>query len=208
MNIACLSFLFTIVMSAHAGLSGPTVLLPLPQDTILTQYYDTEEIEQLDAIVAFFDKHVLQACQGSDSLAVCYQQLFDRLLNSDTLDVGVPFGEQNEFQLSNLDRSLFHSIWTYSASRAHEPNGDSQYYNDINYNRGGQYWRFLREVSGAEPYFRKYVEPVEAAGDLPPSLYTGFAYNPSGLDFNDERHRLILAVHFLTVNNRIATYPR
>ena len=179
----------------------------LTEDTVLMQHYSTEEIAQLEAIVSFFEGYALQDCQGSDSISLCYQQYLNRLWPTDSLIIGVPFKEQNIFYLADLDKGLFHSIWTYSPSRAHLGGDQWQYYNQIDYNRSGRYWKFLKDVAEVEPYFYKYVEPMEAAGDFPPSTYTGFAYNPSGLDFNNERHRLILAVHFLMVNDILVTTP-
>ena len=180
----------------------------IEQDTILAKHYDEKEIDQLRAIVSFFDKYMLNACQRDSNIEACYQQFFDRLSNPNSFNIGIPFEDQSIFYLKDLDQKLFHSIWSYSPSRTQTADDYLQYYNKISYNPTGRYRKFLKNVSKAEPYFNKYVEPIEIAGDLSPSLFKGFLYNPSGLDFNNERHRLILAIHFLIFNDRIATTPK
>lgn len=180
----------------------------LKRDSILTKYYDAEEIKQMQNILSFFDNYIIESCQNSDDISVCYQQYLDRLSASDSLNLGVPFEEQRILYLKEIEPQLFRDIWTYSPGRARKQDGSLQYHNSINYNPTGRYRKFLKDVAEVEPYFNQYVEPITTAGDLSPSLYTGFAYDPSGLNFNDERHRLILAIHFLTVNDRLATHPR
>ena len=162
----------------------------------------------MNSIVTFFDEYVQSNCQGGSKITVCYQQFFDRLYDPDNFNIGVSFDEQSEFYLQKLSPRVFNSIWSYSQARVKLADGQLQYYNSINYNALGEYRKFLKDVSEEEPYFKKYVEPIETAGDLSPSSFKGFLYDPSGLDFSDERHRLILAIHFLTFNHKIATTPK
>ena len=180
----------------------------LDQDSILTKYYDAKEIQQMQTVLHFFDTYVIENCQDSKDTSVCYQQYFDRLSASDSLDIEIPFEEQRTLYLKKITPALFHDIWVYSPGQRRMKDGSLQYYNAIDYNPSGKYRAFLEDVAKAEPYFKKYVEPITTAGDLSPSLYRGFAFDPNGLDFNDERHRLILAIHFLTVNDRLATQPK
>lgn len=176
----------------------------LQQDTILAKHYRADEIDQLATIVNFFDAHVVSTCQNSDDIKVCYQQYFDHL--SDSFDIAVPFKDQADLYLKSLSKEVFNSIWTYSPGRAQLADGTIQWYNAIDYHPEGAYRKFLKDVSEAEPYFAKYVEPIESSGSI--AQPDGFLYDPSGLDFTNVRHRLILAVHFLTYNDQIATQPR
>ncbi len=178
----------------------------LQDDSILTKYYEPDEVEQMEAILIFFDTYVLRACSGNSDIEVCYQQYFDRLLASNDFNIGIPFKDQAELYFKELDKEVIHSIWGYSPNRTQLEGGQMKFYNAIDYNRKGRYWKFMKDVAEAEPYFDKYVEPIEAAGTI--SQPTGFLHDSSGLNFSNERHRLILAVHFLTYNDQIATKPR
>lgn len=200
MRIMCVYVVILILCGSHLSMAQP-----LEHDALLKKYFSVEELAELDCTRIFFNEQMLDSCEGSQDTKVCYQQFFDYLSKKTSLDSILSYEQQWKFY-PDIDRQLFNSIWSYSAYKANELSS-VKYYNAIDYNPTGKYRKFLKEVSEAEPYFTQYVESIETSGTLSPYLLDGFVYDPSGLYFKNARHQLILAIPFMTFNDRMATSP-
>lgn len=178
----------------------------LQNDSTASKYFTKKELKQLDRIRTFFNQQVAKNCRKS-GIETCYQQYLDRLNEASYPKLNISYAKQKNLY-NRIDKHLYHKIWQDSVKGRDPVTKKMVSRRELGYNMKGDYMRFLQDVADEEPYFRQYTEAIEAAGELPPSLFDGFAYNPSGLDFSNERHQLILAIHFLTYNDRRATRPK
>jgi len=184
-------------------------------DPLLAKHFRQEEIAKLDGIRLFFNEQLLQNCEGSQDLEVCYQQFFDRLKakisseKKENFELGLPIEKQKALY-QQIDEILFKEIWRQSTSKAYAPSLDSMVsYSTIDFRtKDSLYIMYLKDVSQEEPLFAQYLEPILNAGHLPLPLTYSMLLNPSGFDFSNPRHQLILAIHFLTLNDQTASRPR
>lgn len=203
---------FSVIIVLFCG-SSVNELSSLYSDSLLTKHFNQEEIAQLDSIRTFFNNYVLNTCEGEKTINVCYQQFFGQLLENIEVQtqyhIGVPYAEQEELY-EQINEGLFGSIWRHSTPKVYVPSVDSLVtYSTIDLrSQDSRYMEFLKDVSAEEPYFGKYIEPIIDFGHLSPSLTQGMLYNHRDLDFSNERHQLILAIHFLTVNDQEANQPK
>lgn len=195
----------TILLPLVFSVQSSAIPTSLHQDIVLKKYFEPNEIAELDSIRVYFNEQILYHCQDSKGLASCYRQFFELLRHQRSLDTLLSYEKQWKFY-PKIDRQVFNSIWSYAVHRANETSS-RKYYNSIDYAPEGRYRKFLKEVSEDEPYFKQYVEPITSSGTLPPNLLVGFARDSSGLNFDNLRHQLILAVHFMTFLDQIATSP-
>ena len=179
----------------------------LPNDPLLAKHFSRQEITQLDNIRTFFNQQIMKNCHEDSSIKACYQQYLDRLNKADRPELNISYAEQKNLY-KKIDKDLYHKIWQDSVKGRDPGTRKMISRRELGYNMKGTYIKFLQDVARKEPYFHQYTEAIEVAGELPPSLLDGFAYNPSGLDFNNERHQLILAIHFLTFNDQRVNNPK
>ncbi|MBK8627678.1 MAG: hypothetical protein IPN86_19590 [Saprospiraceae bacterium] len=67
----------------------------------------------------------------------------------------------------------------------------------------GKYLDYLeKEISQINPKTKLYIEKFSMAGDISPSIFADVVKNYGEYDIEDERIRLLIAIHYLTINHR------
>ncbi|MGB3851337.1 MAG: hypothetical protein WA958_15310 [Tunicatimonas sp.] len=174
-------------------------------DPIIDRYFTSEDAHQLDSILTFFNQQILSDCQGNKDIVHCYQEYFNRL-DTSGIYTGISYEEQQDLYES-IGEVLWKKIWEYQTEKKYDSTSRLVTSKELNYSLQGSYMKFLKDVAEEEPYFKQYVNPIEVSGDLSPALFKGFLYDPSGLDFSNQRHQLIIALHFLTFNDKLNNMP-
>lgn len=192
--VICLGLVTILVPALHSQ--------PLDQDPLINYYFNKEEINDLQSIIYFFDRHVTQDCdQGVPACLSAYAEaLADTMIA--TQEIPDIFDDTLlTSMLDSLSPKLFSEIWHY-ASRKKEISLDSTYHFwEMNYHLDGRYFKYLSASSYiTDTTLKYYVEPAEATRDMSPSMVTYPLLNHHQYDLNNERNRLIFAIHCITLN--------
>lgn len=187
--------------------------VPIVKDSLLDRHFSKTEVAQMHNIRKFFNTYIMENCENAETLELCYQEFFSRMLaafkGKGAFKVGIPFDEQ-QILYTSLDQHFQKEIWVDTKPKVYAPSVDSVVaYTTIDLRApNSRYIDFLKEIAQEENYIKMYLKPILAVGHLPFQLTQSMVNNPSGLDFNDEYHQLILAIHFLTINDQIESRPK
>lgn len=160
--------------------------------------FSSSEAQGLEEIHDFFTDKIC-AETGKNDPAECYETyMLD--LKAETPSTGVyPYfcskSEQDEL-LNNLDTDLFSEIWRYENVAGGENNGS---WTEIELNHEGKYAEFLDLLGNDYLSINEYQNALHSRGALTSSIQTSVLMFPENYDVQDERIRLVIAIHYLTV---------
>jgi hypothetical protein len=164
--------------------------------------FSEKTIQELQLLFDFFNTSISSTTDCED-LTDCYWSLFDQLLKSEengSIDLPLSFEEQMKVY-ERISKSTFNEIWAFGIGYNYRE-APNDTFNIIGINSYGKYIQFLKEVGQDYPMIKGYTEGVEAAGDIPPSIIAGILMNYKQLDIKDTRVKFIIAIHYLTLNDR------
>ena len=146
------------------------------------------ELSELNSIVSQFDEILKKEYQvaSAEEAYLKYSDYFIKNINS--VPIFNDFGKLSD-QIYKM--SVFDKIWVQ--------NKDSEY---INLAMNSDYFIYLKYLGKKNKFINEYVERIEEANDIPPSLVAGFAKNINTIDLTDKNNRLVFAIHYLTLMNR------
>ena len=157
------------------------------------------EIEDLKQITDFFIKSV---CVTSD-FENCYKNVnHDSLMMQGTgIWKKINFEEQKNLY-EQISKTTFDKIWMYCDSTYYPSETKSK---DICAVALGKYQNYLAELGKTNPRIAKYAERIQASG-----AFNGFDIQyqeilklNSNFDLNDPNIKLILAIHYLSLNDEV-----
>ncbi|WP_458626403.1 hypothetical protein [Winogradskyella sp. PC D3.3] len=167
----------------------------------LKSNFTNEEINDLKEIITFFVKNV---CAEYDSdLKKCFRKInHDSLTASGTgIWARIDFEEQKKMY-NRISPSTFDKIWMYCES-TYYPSGTKS--KDICAVAFGKYQNYLAELGKSNPRIAKYADRIQASG-----AFNGFDIQyyeilkpNSEFDLNDPNIQLILAIHYLSLNDEM-----
>jgi hypothetical protein len=175
----------------------------LENNKTVKRNFQESEIKDLKRILDFFETQIceIDGGNGADVLQ-CYRNFFVRLDSAEAsgnIDPKISFAQQLDLY-TQLSDSTFNDIWYFSmvVKRAQTSYDTlkSVTYND------GKYAAFLKDVGRTHNAVGKYYSAFEAAGDLSPSMVALLLKLYNDYDITDIRIRLIIAVHYLTLNDQ------
>lgn len=177
----------------------------LENDPLIREYFGKEEVQKLEKIVGFFDQHVKQTCATDQSLSACYNQYLENLTQvnvfaNQTLTIGISIETQSKF-LESLDNKYLNNIWWYGPEEKHLEKDSIHRKKELQYNSEGSYVGFLKALAQEDDKFAPYIDTYGLAGSISPSMVSYFLKNYKMFNISSERDRLILAIHYLTVNS-------
>jgi len=174
----------------------------LTNEILMKKYFSQKDIKNLNKILLFFDEVVKHNCKDQNIIN-CYNTYFKGLKNNADSGVSVlkiDFDEQNKL-LKSLDKTTFNKIWYYSYSIKAE-NTKITKAKIILLKPNSPYMNFLKEESKKKSYIKEYYDSVNEAGDITPGLINGIILYYNKYNLKDKKDRLILAIHYLTINSR------
>lgn len=114
-------------------------------------------------------------------------------------DTKISFEEQKQLY-DHIDSTTFNEIWTFSWKIRSTPNSRDTL-QSILWNHDGKYIRFLKEFSKDSDVVKNYYETYEKAGQISPLMISGLVIHFDKYDVSDIRMRLLIAIHYLTLND-------
>ncbi len=164
----------------------------------LTKVFTTSEINQLELLQTFFESQICTI----DSITVekCYAQYISSILKdtiSGELDFNISFGKQQKIY-EQLDSSLINEIWWFGEMRMSDTVGVFKY---ISLKRSGKYADFLKLLGKRDKIMWEYQRSALGEDFYAPSFVTGMVQTPTAFELSNPNVRLVLAIHFLTLND-------
>lgn len=164
----------------------------------LEKNFSKEQIKELKKLTEFFKKEV---CLNSESVfGNCF-----RKINHDSLFInGVGIWNKIDFdkqkKMYEDINSSFEEIWLYCESTYYPEKTKAK---SLCANTTGLYVKYLTDYGKTNPRIAKYVENILAAGIFS-DLYLRhqeILNDNKSFDLNDPNIQLILAIHYLSVND-------
>ena len=169
----------------------------------MTKTFSAIEINDLLIIQNFFDKSIgLTEYKNQKDLINAYIDFFK--LNSNIgkvtdLKLPIDFKEQKDLY-NQLDKRTFDDIWLIGSSTKMDLNDTLK---NIELNRHGKYMEFLKVFGKQNSVIDKYYNTLNVAGDISPAMVADMGIDYGSYDIKDPKIRLIIAIHYLTLNDRI-----
>ena len=160
--------------------------------------FTSEQISDLTEIREFFIKQVCESDFKS-----CYEQTKHDSLQASGSGIWtkIDFNEQKNLY-KRISESTFNEIWMFCESTYYPSKTKA---NDICAVATGKYQKYLAELGETNSRIAKYAERIEASGDFSGMdfQYHEILNHKSSLDLNDPNIQLILAIHYLSMNDQV-----
>jgi len=172
--------------------------LQLKKDKLLTKYFNESEVNDLEEILHLFENEISKNC--NDTITGCFKNFLMNARNNIIIENFEFSGElSGEIIQKKISKSTFNKIW-YNSYMFTNKNQDT--IPIIMIKTESPYIDFLKELSESKPYLTKYLKdgtsPLNSFIQGATELYILNHYDRFNL--SDERDRLILAIHYLSVN--------
>ena len=171
--------------------------------------FSKTETNELIGLLQMFDKSICEIEKIDErNIQECYNSFSKRIWNEiQEEDYSIGLTKELQHKLtSNLSDELKNEIWFKGKgviNRRYPINSKNIYpdtVESISLNQN-KYFKFLKnEVAKVNSNTKKYFERLEAVGDISPSMFADVAQNYSKYNINDERLKLLFAIHYLTLN--------
>ncbi|WP_411893330.1 hypothetical protein [Winogradskyella sp. A2] len=168
--------------------------------TELNNNFTSEQITDLKKITVFFKN---QMCLNKDSdFKTCYERIpheyFEASGNGFWTDID--FEEQKELY-KKISKSTFDKIWSFCNSTENKTEKEKRH---LCANAIGEYNNYLFDLGKQNPKIEEYAHWINASGDFNSLqlLYSKISKNKKYFDLNDPNIQLILAIHYLALNDQ------
>jgi hypothetical protein len=171
--------------------------LELKNDELVKYHFTKAEIENFEKIIEYFEKYLLSNCNDV-KIESCYSSYFKYLASFEKngdLKIQIPKDlEMN--MLKDIDDKFINEVWLNSSLQKDEKNKD--YY--VHYNMKGKYFRFLENLALENERINNYLKGYKLIGDFSPTVIVGTIKNFENCNFIDPKEKLLIAVHFFSIN--------
>ena len=165
----------------------------------LENHFTSIQISDLETITDFFNKQISQNGEESD-FKTCFEEMLPKLVEDGWLPIleSIDFEQQKEMY-SSISATTFNKIWGFGKTWKF---GDEVAYRSVGV-ANSKYILFLRDVGKNYQYIKEYVDGIESRGGIADmgSLQLHIYLNPNNLNLDDPNIQIIIAVHFLTMND-------
>lgn len=175
----------------------------LATEPTINSVYSQNEIEDLTTILDFFESQICQIYKldGENTLD-CYRSFFEQmksLMETGEFDTKISFEKQKELY-QQISKSTFDKIWTYTwVIKNTQDSRDTL--KSIIWNYEGKHIDFLKVFAEDNDVVKRYIDANLASGDISPMMIADIQMFYEKYDINDIRMRLLIAIHYLTLND-------
>jgi len=167
----------------------------------LKNNFSSEQIADLQKIMKFFKNRI--CIESKSDFGSCFEPMLPKLIETgyEPIFEKINFNEQLELYKS-ISKNTFNEIWTFCKTRDLVKN--TEYQSLCAKGADGKYSEYLLEVGKKNKFIKNYAEKLIASGDFEPSgfLQSQIYTNKSEFNFKDPNIQLIIAIHFLTINDQ------
>jgi hypothetical protein len=189
--------------------------IDLKSDTLLTLFYNAEEIRSLGIIIEYVDSLVKEHTYVNNT-EKAYHQYFEKqskyIKKNSMFFVPVSDDEKHEF-LESIDSNVFHSIWGF---HKYDKPTDRLSYKDtvlisfdklkwLHLKSNGRFMDYIEKIGERDTIYNQIHESIFLAGGVPAGLARVYPMNHKIFDFNIVKNRLFAAVYILTLEENVET---
>ncbi|MBN1768348.1 MAG: hypothetical protein JW842_07520, partial [Prolixibacteraceae bacterium] len=175
----------------------------LSKDDTIQMIFNKNEIVDLSEILIFFEQSIgLSENYTDDEFQKAYSDFFS--LNK---EIGMSSELRFSFDYSDtmnllgkIDTLTMNEIWENKLVRT-KMSKDSTYVFKINFN--GKYMKFLQRLGEQNRKIENYYNTIKVASDITPALVADIALNYKDYNIYDPKVRLVIAIHYLTLNVKL-----
>ncbi|MCK5676954.1 MAG: hypothetical protein KAH72_00555 [Flavobacteriaceae bacterium] len=192
-----ITYIIVLIISTSCG-SYDLKQKSLKYSKGLNQSFEKKEINDLYKILNFFDNQIMSSFK-SKSMIESYDlfNVKDLELKDEGLIFGnIPFSKQKELY-SSINKSTFNEIW--NLGKSFKENGRES--SIVFIRTDGKYANYLQELGLKNNFIKIYIETIKNYNDIPPPLFYTITENYKNFDITDENIRLMIAIHYLTLND-------
>lgn len=115
-------------------------------------------------------------------------------------DEGVPIDFKKQRELyQNLSGYFFSNTWSYGTVQF---SSDETRYISLNLRPESILMKYIGKIDTSE-FVNYYISTLKSAGAISPSMYAHMTITLTKLDLENPKVRLLMAMHFLTINDQI-----
>lgn len=185
--------------------------LQKPSELKSNKTFSESETEEIIDLLHSFDQEICKIENlENENVSACYRSFFERIkreIEDGDYEIGISEAGQKAM-VGALSQELREEFWRAGRSIINRriPNDDSgrTFPDTVQsiYFADGKYLKFLEEeVSGKNPQVKQYVDNLRRTMGISPSVFADVVFNYKAYDVKDERIRLLIAIHYLTLND-------
>ncbi|MFT6828080.1 MAG: hypothetical protein ACJAZV_001370 [Roseivirga sp.] len=171
-------------------------------DEALDANTELELKNDTDLIIAFFQSQIMDSTDiKSDTYSIFNNfrmAIANQFWKNDDFDFPIDFTAQRAFY-QKLSWFFFTDTWGYGTSRF---SNDSITYLSINLRVESAILQLIKQRNLDDPFISNYLSTLSAAGDISPSNVGNMALILTSEDLKKPEVRLLMALHYLTLNDR------
>ena len=162
----------------------------------LKDYFESQEIAELEKLTSIFDS-VVQQKTFIKELPLAYKEFLKKLAESKSPNEASAFYRFDFDVKDKVSPIIFDKIWVFEKSYGYKVKDTII---SLNINTNGEYIKYLNSKT-KNIIIEKYYEGIMNSGGFSPSVTAWLQHDRHKLDFNDFDNRLIVAIHYLTLND-------
>ncbi|MBN2520441.1 MAG: hypothetical protein JXB17_08055 [Bacteroidales bacterium] len=175
----------------------------------LYNLFNPDEVKSLNDVLNFFDNWVISHSISKD-INIAYHTYFEKLGNYNAvsdliLNIGLPLYELDSIIILCEKSQTFDKIW--EANYVKKPEIPDTIFISLLPDIDSPYGEYLKKISKENRIVKEYYESVKTTGIIDPEIITSLPKVHEYFDFKDERFRLFMAIHFITITYKI-TYVK
>lgn len=171
----------------------------LKSSQIAKSVFTNNEIRDLKIIMDFFTEQISDSEYKNNG--ECYQRFFERMKNnsdSGIFEIKIPFENQTQMY-EKISDTTFKNIWVLNKSWKRDSPHTLKH---IGIKYDCKYVDFLELLGKEYEVVSNYYKGFMSCGDICPTMVADVLINYDQYDIQDERIRLLIAIHYLTLNDQ------
>jgi hypothetical protein len=196
--------LLYVVLSIFLLSCSTSENIQLDSTKTITEYFNKYEIKDLQLLLDFFNQEICTSKESdSDYLNQCYEKYCTEIKSEmslrTSLNPKIDYNKQlNMYE--KINKTTFNKIWKIEKSLDLRTNENVK---DLGLNYNGKYLDFLKKYGEDNKAVQSYFESIKTSGDISPSTNAIIIKEYKLLDISDIRTKLIIAIHYLTLNDKL-----
>jgi len=173
----------------------------LASDATIREIFTPSEINDLSTVMTFFEAQICDMLNvQSDSIIDCYNHFLMNVASAQrtgVIYIPVQFDAQQQMY-TQLSPAAFKEIWVLGKGMNQET-GEATERLALSYD--GKFMRFLEALKADYPLLGAYHKSFSEERAMNATMIEAFLYNYHFYNLQDVRVRLLLAIHYLTIND-------
>lgn len=169
---------------------------------LVKQVFNDTEVDDLRKIITFYNNAVCDS-ENADiqNILDCHEQYFKRMkANEPTGSVEINISNKaQQKMMRDISPDTFKELWQPSRVWKHRNFPPLE---TIVFNYDGKYVNFLKAFGQENPNVASYHDTFKMAGDIAPGMFASVQMFYEDYDMRDERIKLFVAMHYLTLNEQ------